>query len=138
MYRQTCARALECSVALVSIASNGTDLTLSNKSHRTRRNGQQVTRRSRGTQKETTGRNGSTDMGLREQNYWATTVEMPSWGAPLPLPDSVDVAVVRAGFTVLSAAWMLARRGARGAGVVGVKNGLGERSQDSVLVVPVR
>lgn len=47
-----------------------------------------------------------------EQNYWLTTVEMPK-SSPEPLPDSADVAVVGAGFTGLSAALALAKRGAR-------------------------
>ena len=49
---------------------------------------------------------------LKEQNYWLTTVPMPA--APMqPLPESADVAVIGAGFTGLSAALALARRGAK-------------------------
>lgn len=52
----------------------------------------------------------------QELNYWSTTlpttVQMPA--APeQPLPDSADVAIVGAGFTGLSAALTLARRGAK-------------------------
>jgi glycine/D-amino acid oxidase-like deaminating enzyme len=49
---------------------------------------------------------------LQELNYWLTTVDMP--GSPaLPLPESADVAVIGAGFTGLSAALALAKRGAK-------------------------
>src|SRR5436853_872035 len=50
---------------------------------------------------------------MREQNYWLTTTEMPVSDGTRPLPDVVDVAVVGAGFTGLSAARTLAKRGAR-------------------------
>ena len=49
---------------------------------------------------------------LKEQNYWLTTVQMPA--APMqPLPESGDVVVIGAGFTGLSAALALAKRGAK-------------------------
>jgi glycine/D-amino acid oxidase-like deaminating enzyme len=47
----------------------------------------------------------------QERNYWLTTAEFPS-AASRPLPGSVDVAVIGAGFTGLSAAHTLAKRGA--------------------------
>ncbi len=48
----------------------------------------------------------------KEQNYWLTTVQMPS--APEePLPESADVVIVGAGFTGLSAALGFAKRGAK-------------------------
>jgi glycine/D-amino acid oxidase-like deaminating enzyme len=74
-------------------------------------------------------------MGLREHNYWATTVEMPRWGAPLPLPDSVDVAVIGAGFTGLSAARTLARRGARVVVLEGETIGWGASSRNGGMVL---
>src|ERR1700684_4289979 len=48
----------------------------------------------------------------QERNYWLGTVQMP---APprQPLPESADVAIVAAGFTGLSAALALAKRGAK-------------------------
>jgi glycine/D-amino acid oxidase-like deaminating enzyme len=47
----------------------------------------------------------------QELNYWLTTVQMPT--APtVPLPESADVAIIGAGFTGLSAALSLAKRGA--------------------------
>jgi glycine/D-amino acid oxidase-like deaminating enzyme len=48
----------------------------------------------------------------QEHNYWLTTVQMPVPPAE-PLPESADVAVIGAGFTGLSAALALAKRGAK-------------------------
>src|SRR5277367_4821345 len=48
----------------------------------------------------------------QELNYWLTTVQMPAVPAQ-PLPESADVAVTGAGFTGLSAALALAKRGAK-------------------------
>ena len=48
----------------------------------------------------------------QELNYWLTTVQMPP-GPAQPLPESADVAVIGAGFTGLSAALALAKRGAK-------------------------
>ncbi len=50
-------------------------------------------------------------MNIREMNYWLETVPDRVQGAPGPLPDTVDVAVVGAGFCGLSAARALAKRG---------------------------
>jgi glycine/D-amino acid oxidase-like deaminating enzyme len=48
----------------------------------------------------------------QELNYWLTTAEIPK--TPLqPLPETADVAVIGAGFTGLSAALSLAKRGAK-------------------------
>lgn len=52
-------------------------------------------------------------MNIRETNYWLETVPEPVPGTGEPLPESVDVAVVGAGFCGLSAARVLAKRGAR-------------------------
>jgi glycine/D-amino acid oxidase-like deaminating enzyme len=48
----------------------------------------------------------------QELNYWLTTVNMPAAQAQ-PLPATADVAIIGAGFTGLSAALALARRGAK-------------------------
>ena len=48
----------------------------------------------------------------QEFNYWLTTVQMPA-SPNQPLPESADVAIVGAGFTGLSAALSLAKRGAK-------------------------
>jgi glycine/D-amino acid oxidase-like deaminating enzyme len=52
-------------------------------------------------------------MNIRETNYWLETVPEPAQGANEPLPESVDVAVVGAGFCGLSGARVLAKRGVR-------------------------
>jgi glycine/D-amino acid oxidase-like deaminating enzyme len=51
-------------------------------------------------------------MTLREQNFWLTTADIPQTDPAQPLPEKTDVAVMGAGFTGLSAARTLARRGA--------------------------
>jgi len=51
-------------------------------------------------------------MALKESNYWLDTVSMPS-GTPGELPAKVDVAIVGAGYTGLSAARTLAKKGAK-------------------------
>src|SRR5882757_4620918 len=48
----------------------------------------------------------------QEFNYWLTTAAMPKTPAH-QLPESVDVAIIGAGFTGLSAAFALAKRGAK-------------------------
>jgi glycine/D-amino acid oxidase-like deaminating enzyme len=48
----------------------------------------------------------------QELNYWLTTVQMPTSTAR-PLPEAADVAIIGAGFTGLSAALSLAKRGAK-------------------------
>jgi glycine/D-amino acid oxidase-like deaminating enzyme len=48
----------------------------------------------------------------QEFNYWLTTAQMPA-SPNQPLPESADVAIVGAGFTGLSAALSLAKRGAK-------------------------
>src|SRR5580704_11465225 len=48
----------------------------------------------------------------KEFNHWLTTVQVPT--PPVePLPESADVVIVGAGFTGLSAALSLAKRGAK-------------------------
>jgi glycine/D-amino acid oxidase-like deaminating enzyme len=48
-----------------------------------------------------------------EQNYWLTTTQMPASDGRPALPEQVDVAVIGSGFTGLSAARTLAKRGAK-------------------------
>ncbi len=48
---------------------------------------------------------------IQERNFWLTTVEMPQTNTARALPERTDVAVIGAGFTGLSAARELARKG---------------------------
>src|ERR1700730_18663153 len=50
---------------------------------------------------------------MMEENYWLTTTEMPASNGQGSLPEMVDVAVIGAGFTGLSAARTLAKRGSK-------------------------
>ncbi|HLE30160.1 MAG TPA: FAD-binding oxidoreductase [Anaerolineales bacterium] len=52
-------------------------------------------------------------MTLKAQTFWLDTVTMPTTDGARPLPEKVDVAVIGSGFTGLSAALALAKRGAR-------------------------
>lgn len=73
-------------------------------------------------------------MGMRESNFWLTTVEMPRIEAR-PLPQAVDVAVIGAGFTGLSAARTLAKRGARVAVLEAETAGWGASSRNGGMVL---
>jgi glycine/D-amino acid oxidase-like deaminating enzyme len=73
-------------------------------------------------------------MNLRELNYWLTTTEIPTsdlW----PLPERVDVAVIGAGFTGLSAARTLAKRGATVAVMEAETIGWGASSRNGGMVL---
>ena len=74
-------------------------------------------------------------MPMQERNYWLTTVEMPGTDAAQPLPESVDVAVIGAGFTGLSAARTLAKRGARVAVLEAETIGWGSSSRNGGMVL---
>ncbi len=74
-------------------------------------------------------------MPLQEHNYWLTTAEFPSTDASRPLPETVDVAVVGAGFTGLSAARTLAKRGARVAVLESETIGWGASSRNGGMVL---
>jgi glycine/D-amino acid oxidase-like deaminating enzyme len=52
-------------------------------------------------------------MALQEHNYWLTTTKFPAVDPSRSIPEIVDVAVIGAGFTGLSAARTLAKGGAR-------------------------
>jgi len=73
-------------------------------------------------------------MPLQEHNYWLTTAEFPQTEAR-PLPDRVDVAVVGAGFTGLSAARTLAKRGAKVAVLESETIGWGASSRNGGMVL---
>jgi len=51
-------------------------------------------------------------MPFQELNYWLTTVQMPEIAATQPSLESADIAIIGAGYTGLSAALSLAKRGA--------------------------
>src|SRR5277367_5665831 len=74
-------------------------------------------------------------MPLQERNYWLTTTEFPTPDASRPLPEVVDVAVIGAGFTGLSAARTLAKRGARVAVLESETIGWGASSRNGGMVL---
>src|SRR5437763_9209980 len=74
-------------------------------------------------------------MPLREQNYWLTTTEFPTTNLSRPLPNIVDVAVIGAGFTGLSAARTLAKRGAKVAVLESETIGWGASSRNGGMVL---
>ena len=75
------------------------------------------------------------NMALQEQNYWLTTTEFPITDLSRPVPEVVDVAVIGAGFTGLSAARTLARRGARVAVLESETIGRGASSRNGGMVL---
>lgn len=74
-------------------------------------------------------------MAIEEHNYWLTTAEFPSVDASRPLPQVLDVAVIGAGFTGLSAARTLAKRGARVGVLEGETIGWGASSRNGGMVL---
>jgi glycine/D-amino acid oxidase-like deaminating enzyme len=74
-------------------------------------------------------------MAVQEQNYWLTTTAIPSTDASPRLPACVDVAVIGAGFTGLSAARTLARRGAKVAVLESETIGWGASSRNGGMVL---
>lgn len=50
---------------------------------------------------------------MNQQIYWHTTVNMPDDSNLTPIPESVDVAIIGGGYTGLSAALALAKRGTK-------------------------
>jgi glycine/D-amino acid oxidase-like deaminating enzyme len=67
--------------------------------------------------------------------YWHTTVQMPEDSPLAPLPEKVDVAVIGAGFTGLSAARTLARQGVRVAVLEANTIGWGASSRNGGMVL---
>jgi glycine/D-amino acid oxidase-like deaminating enzyme len=71
----------------------------------------------------------------QERTYWLDTVSMPT-GTDGPLPEAVDVAVIGAGFTGLSAAHTFAKHGV-GVAVLEAKTiGWGASSRNGGMVLP--
>ncbi|MGA8763834.1 MAG: FAD-binding oxidoreductase [Candidatus Sulfotelmatobacter sp.] len=73
-------------------------------------------------------------MASQQRNYWLTTVAFPNTEV-CPLPERVDVAVIGAGFTGLSAARTLAKRGARVAVLESEAIGWGASSRNGGMVL---
>src|SRR5260370_17907188 len=71
---------------------------------------------------------------FQESNYWLTTASMPS-GTAGELPANADVAVIGAGFTGLSAARTLARRGVQVAVLEANSIGWGASSRNGGMVL---
>jgi glycine/D-amino acid oxidase-like deaminating enzyme len=70
----------------------------------------------------------------QEQNYWLTTVQMPVAPAEPP-PQTADVAIIGAGFTGLSAALSLAKRGAKVIVIESETIGWGASSRNGGMVL---
>src|SRR2546426_10011063 len=73
-------------------------------------------------------------MNFNQSNYWLTTVSMPA-GTPGDPPTRADVAIVGAGFTALSAARTLAKRGASVAVLEANTVGWGASSRNGGMVL---
>src|SRR6202451_3648786 len=71
---------------------------------------------------------------MQQRNYWLTTAEFPVTEAR-PLPERVDVAVIGAGYTGLSAARPLAMRGAKVAVLESETIGWGASSRNGGMVL---
>src|SRR5450432_2578406 len=74
-------------------------------------------------------------MPVQEKNFWLTTVDILRTDPARPLPESVDVAVIGAGFTGLSAARTLARGGANVAVLEAETIGWGASSRNGGMVL---
>ena len=74
-------------------------------------------------------------MPLKEKPYWMDTVSIPAGDASAPMPEAVDVAVIGGGFTGLSAALALARRGAKVAVLEAETFGWGASSRNGGMVL---
>jgi glycine/D-amino acid oxidase-like deaminating enzyme len=74
-------------------------------------------------------------MAIKEKNYWLETVTTPTVPSAQALPDTVDVAVVGAGFCGLSAARALAKRGMSVAVLEAETFGWGASSRNGGMVL---
>jgi glycine/D-amino acid oxidase-like deaminating enzyme len=74
-------------------------------------------------------------MPTQEQNFWSTTTKMPGTDPNLRLPDRVNVAVIGAGFTGLSAARTLSKLGAKVAVLEAETIGWGASSRNGGMVL---
>src|SRR2546423_14810303 len=69
------------------------------------------------------------------ENYWLTTTTMPGMDGSGPVPEQADVTVIGAGFTGLSAARTLAKRGAKVAVLESETVGWGASSRNGGMVL---
>jgi glycine/D-amino acid oxidase-like deaminating enzyme len=74
-------------------------------------------------------------MPIREKNFWSTTVDALAFASSPELPESVDVAVVGAGYCGLSAARALAKRGVSVAVLEAETFGWGASSRNGGMVL---
>jgi glycine/D-amino acid oxidase-like deaminating enzyme len=74
-------------------------------------------------------------MAVQEKNFWLTTVDILRTDLACPLPETLDVAVVGAGFTGLSAARTLAHSGANVAVLEAETIGWGASSRNGGMVL---
>src|SRR5258705_13675097 len=74
-------------------------------------------------------------MTIKEKNYWLESVTTPPVQPARELPDSVDVAVVGAGYCGLSAARTLAKRGVKVAVLEAETFGWGASSRNGGMVL---
>ncbi len=74
-------------------------------------------------------------MAIQEKNYWLESVTPPPAPSARDLPDSIDVAVVGAGFCGLSAARTLAKRGVKVAVLEAETFGWGASSRNGGMVL---
>jgi glycine/D-amino acid oxidase-like deaminating enzyme len=74
-------------------------------------------------------------MAIKERNYWLETVTTPPVQSARDLADSIDVAVVGAGFCGLSAARTLAKRGVKVAVLEAETFGWGASSRNGGMVL---
>jgi glycine/D-amino acid oxidase-like deaminating enzyme len=74
-------------------------------------------------------------MEVQQHNYWLTTVDMPQGNRSGTIPAIVDVAVIGAGFTGLSAARTLAKSGATVAVLESETIGWGASSRNGGMVL---
>ncbi len=74
-------------------------------------------------------------MNPKQEIYWHTTVAMPDASKLVPLPEKVDAAVVGGGFTGLSAARTLAKRGSSVAVLDSNSIGWGASSRNGGMVL---
>ena len=72
---------------------------------------------------------------MQEKNFWSTTVDSSAVAGSNELPDSVDVAIVGAGFCGLSAARTLAKRGVKVAAFEAETFGWGASSRNGGMVL---